>query len=80
MTLIFLFIALVIFEKVFIRLYEKSWNKGLGIKVGFLEGAVDEGKKGHIIEEIYNKSALPIPVVRAMLPCLTGSTETIPCQ
>lgn len=45
MTLIFLFIALVIFEKVFIRLYEKSWNKGLGIKVGFLEGAVDEGKK-----------------------------------
>lgn len=63
MTLIFLFIALVIFEKVFIRLYEKSWNKGLGIKVGFLEGAVDEGKKGHIIEEIYNKSALPIPVV-----------------
>lgn len=47
----------------FIRLYEKSWNKGLGIKVGFLEGAVDEGKKGHIIEEIYNKSALPIPVV-----------------
>lgn len=45
MTLIFLFIALVIFEKVFIRLYEKSWNKGLGIKVGFLEDAVDEGKK-----------------------------------
>ena len=59
MTLIFLFIALVIFEKVFIRVYEKSWNKGLDVKVGFLEGAVDEGKKGYIVEEIYNKGWLP---------------------
>jgi len=53
-------------------LYEKFWNRGLDLKIDFENSAIFEGEQSHLIEEISNRSFLPLPFIHAKFRIGTG--------
>ena len=53
-------------------LYRKFWDKGLSIKIRFLNYSAHEGGTGTVEEQIANRNYLPLPFLHAKFECGAG--------
>ena len=62
-------------------LYKKFWDKGLSIRIRFLDYSAHEGGTGTVEEQIANRNYLPLPFLHAKFECGSGisfdSTENV---
>lgn len=53
-------------------LYKKLWDKGLSIRIRFLEKSAFEGGTGTVEEKLENRNFLPLPFLHAKFECGAG--------
>lgn len=53
-------------------LYRKFWDKGLSIRIRFLDYSAHEGGTGTVEEQIVNRNYLPLPFLHAKFECGAG--------
>lgn len=60
MKIIFLIASAALICLIFDKIYQKFWNKGLGVRISFQERPVLEGEKASLTEIIENRKLLPL--------------------